>query len=117
MAARVASDPQPVFHHIALVFLNVAACVGKEVNAKVTETETDALSMRVGLKSADRDGSNAAGENLVFCKLAHPCLGPRDRKQNLESDFPGATRPPTDRYGGCGLQPAQQAMKSHAIRN
>jgi hypothetical protein len=59
MAARVASDLQHVLLHIAVVFLNVSACVGKEVNAKVTET--DALSMRVGLKDADRDCYNAAG--------------------------------------------------------
>jgi hypothetical protein len=57
VTARVASDPALV--HTAVVFLNVSAYVGKEENAKVTET--DALSMRVNLKDANRDSSDAVG--------------------------------------------------------
>jgi len=65
-----------------MAFLNAPACAG-EVNAKVTEN--DALSMRVDLKNADRDSSNAAGtdrsiQNLVFCTVEYLLLGPHDRE-------------------------------------
>jgi hypothetical protein len=53
--SRVPSDP--VLVHIVVVFWSVSACVGKEANAKVTETA--ALSMRVDLK--DADSSDAVG--------------------------------------------------------
>jgi hypothetical protein len=53
--SRVPSDP--VLFQIVVVFWNVSACVGKEVNANATETA--ALSMTVDLK--DADSSDAVG--------------------------------------------------------
>jgi hypothetical protein len=71
VAARVTIDLWNV------VFLNAYACVGKEVNAKVTGT--DVLPMRVDLKNENADHSYAARTdrsiwNLVFCTLDYQLL-------------------------------------------
>jgi hypothetical protein len=119
VVARVAGDLQHVLVHI-VVSLNVYASVNKEVNVKVNET--DALSTRAELKDADRDGPSEAETDrsiwsLVFYTLAHSCLGPHGRMQNLDGGYPEASLPPTDRRGGRGHQSVQHAMKWHAARN